>query len=154
MQTCKVCNIAKELVDFRFRNKKKRIRHNQCRACDAEYKKRNYTENKLKIIPRTKQNVIQSRLRKQEFIFEYLRNKYCIDCGETDPIVFDFDHVRGKKEFCISIGTMSRSLTKLKEELSKCEIRCSNCHRRKTAKERNYWIYQKINGSMTERKGV
>lgn len=62
----------------------------------------------------------------------------CIDCGEKDWIVLDFDHVKGEKKFILSKhASFSLTINKLKEEMRKCEVRCSNCHRIKTHKERN-----------------
>lgn len=76
------------------------------------------------------------------FIFQYLKEHPCIDCGENDPIVLDFDHVKDKK--VNNVSTMAHDLRPLdiiKDEISKCEIRCSNCHRKKTAKEQNWYHY-------------
>ncbi len=67
-------------------------------------------------------------------LFEYLSTKKCIDCGETDPVVLDFDHVKPKNKFK-QISTMLSghwSWKSLSKEIEKCEIRCANCHRRKT----------------------
>ncbi len=45
----------------------------------------------------------------------------------------DFDHVRGKKRFNISqYSNKVVSLEVVKEEVAKCEIVCSNCHRHRT----------------------
>jgi hypothetical protein len=66
---------------------------------------------------------------------EYLENHPCVDCGETNPVVLDFDHVKGQKSFNIgrAISGSHRSWQKIMDEISKCEIRCANCHRKKTA---------------------
>jgi hypothetical protein len=60
-----------------------------------------------------------------------------VDCGETDPDVLDFDHVRGKKVCGISrmVGRGYR-LWRIKAEIDKCEVRCANDHRRITKKRR------------------
>lgn len=69
-------------------------------------------------------------------VIEYLNSHACVDCKETDIIVLDFDHVRGKKRY--HVAEMIRrnvSLEVLKIEIDKCEIRCANCHRKKTTKQ-------------------
>jgi hypothetical protein len=52
----------------------------------------------------------------------------CVDCGETDPVVLEFDHVRGKKKFNISGNAYAKSDQELEKEIAKCEVRCRNCH--------------------------
>ena len=64
----------------------------------------------------------------------YLRDHPCIDCGQSDPSVLDFDHVRGIKSAAISSMVRDvRSMDVIWSEVAKCEIRCANCHRRRTA---------------------
>lgn len=85
-------------------------------------KRRNYNQRKLnkKFIARVKH------------IFD------CVDCGESDPIVLEFDHVKGKKVTNISdMAVQSYSIQTIKNEMRKCEIRCANCHRKKTYERRN-----------------
>lgn len=73
-------------------------------------------------------------------MIDYLLVHPCVDCGETDLVVLDFDHVRGKKTKCVSkMINDAVSMKDLKEEVSKCEIRCANCHRRVTAR-RGKWV--------------
>jgi len=75
------------------------------------------------------------------FLWDYLRAHPCVDCGEGDPVVLQFDHVRDVKKFTIS-NYHTRDRTKLLQEIAKCDIRCANCHARKTHKERNYFTPQ------------
>ncbi len=75
--------------------------------------------------------------RNKEFVKEYLESHPCVDCGEADPIVLEFDHVRGEKLFNICDGVRyRRSIENLQIEINKCEVRCANCHRRVTHQRR------------------
>ncbi len=78
------------------------------------------------------------RARNRAFIEAYLREHGCVDCGLIDPIVMEFDHVLPGK--IADLSTMVRDgspLGKIRAEIAKCEVRCANCHRRKTARE--FW---------------
>lgn len=61
----------------------------------------------------------------------------CADCGyDSHPAALDFDHVRGEKLFSVSRGAGYPWETVL-EEIAKCEVVCSNCHRiRTTARQK------------------
>ncbi len=75
--------------------------------------------------------------RNRKYVDNYLLNKSCIDCGNSDKRVLEFDHVRG-----IKVGPISQAIRnawnieKLKTEISKCEVRCCNCHRIVTIQRR------------------
>jgi 5-methylcytosine-specific restriction endonuclease McrA len=85
----------------------------------------------------------EKRDRNRDYVFKYLSTHPCVDCGETDPVVLEFDH-RENKEYEVSKLILSgTSLLKLSNEIAKCDVRCSNCHRRKTAKDFNWWIINK-----------
>lgn len=74
-------------------------------------------------------------------LLEYLSVRKCIDCGENDPIVLEFDHRNAKNKFKI-IGKMLSghySWDSVLKEINKCDIRCANCHRRKTYIEQKSW---------------
>lgn len=82
------------------------------------------------------------RHRKRWYVFNYLQSHPCVDCGETDHVVLDFDHVRGEKRKPISRMVASTySLEVLKKEIEKCEVRCANCHRRVTAKRGGHHFF-------------
>ena len=57
-----------------------------------------------------------------------------MDCKKRFPTyVMDFDHVRGKKSFNIS-SAQCINIGRLLVEIIKCDLVCSNCHRRRTYK--------------------
>ncbi len=74
------------------------------------------------------------RVKVRTNLLSFLSKQKCIDCGENDPIVLDFDH----KEPQVKFKSISKMLSghyswkSLLVEIQKCEIRCANCHRRKT----------------------
>jgi hypothetical protein len=60
-----------------------------------------------------------------------------VDCGENDPVVLEFDH-RDPEQKVETICGLLRNLADnhtLLTEIAKCDVRCANCHRRKTAKQ-------------------
>ena len=70
---------------------------------------------------------------KQAYVMDYLMMHSCADCGESDPIVLEFDHQRDKQYNIAKLITNNCSLKRLVLEIDKCQVRCANCHRRKTA---------------------
>jgi hypothetical protein len=76
-------------------------------------------------------------VRHKRFVYEYLLTHPCVDCGEKDPVVLQFDHVRGVK--LSTITNIRGSFERLKAEMEKCEVRCANCHLRRHTKE-NGWL--------------
>jgi hypothetical protein len=93
------------------------------------------------MLSRKKINQSKARIRNRKFLLEYLKSHPCIDCGERNPIVLEFDHkATHKKEYTIANMTgSSYSLEKIKAEVSKCDVRCANCHRIKTANDLNWF---------------
>jgi hypothetical protein len=73
------------------------------------------------------------------YIVDLLSKNSCVDCGENDIRVLDFDHEKGK---FMGISQMVRncySVEAIKGEIEKCKIRCANCHRIMTFKRGNFW---------------
>jgi hypothetical protein len=67
------------------------------------------------------------------FLLEYFSQNPCADCGETDPLVLEFDHL-GDKQFNVAKGIRDRNWESVLAEIAKCEVVCANCHRRRTAR--------------------
>ncbi len=77
--------------------------------------------------------MIKARLRRErtQFLIDYFTEHPCADCGETDALVLEFDHLRDKK-FDIAVNLITVGMKTLLEEIVKCEVVCANCHRRRT----------------------
>ncbi len=98
-----------------------------------EASKKHYENKKEKIKQRAHKRNQEIKISNRKFLDDYLSTKCCIDCGNSNPIVLEFDHVRGIKKLNIADMILrSYSLKTIKLEIEKCEIRCANCHRIKT----------------------
>jgi len=68
-------------------------------------------------------------------LWMYYKAHPCVDCGESRPEVLELDHVRGEKFNDISTMITRRyAWTTILSEIAKCEVRCANCHRLRTAR--------------------
>jgi len=136
---CKKCQSEKSVEEFSFRDTLKSRRHHICKACHTQYRHDHYLKNREKYIVKAHKWNIKQREVLKEFILEKLKHSSCRDCGESDILVLDFDHVSDKKFSIAHMFKNNYSVTAIEQEMAKCIIRCSNCHRRKTAKEVGYW---------------
>lgn len=70
------------------------------------------------------------------YIRDLLAQSACCDCEEEDLVLLEFDHRSDKAGLVTVMARRGCSLEKLRAEIEKCDIRCANCHRRKTLRER------------------
>ena len=132
---CNKCELDKPEDEFQFRDKSKGIRKKQCKSCVKNYREEYYSNNRDKAIEYSKITTKDRRIKSQQYVWDYLLKNPCVDCGESDPIVLEFDH-KDDVEKVLSISRATQygwSLEKLQEEIDKCDVRCSNCHKRRTA---------------------
>lgn len=102
-----------------------------------EYAHKHYVNNKSKMLSKSRANNKIAIKRNVQYIKDYLETHPCVDCGNSNTIVLEFDHVSGNKKMnlsCMKYGAYS--LKALKEEVAKCEVRCANCHRIATYERR------------------
>ncbi len=133
MRRCGRCEREKPLDDFAWRRKERGQRDNYCRPCRAAYKQEHYLANRQRYIDQArarKRVLVAERI---EFLVAFLREHPCVDCGETDPVVLEFDHLRDKT-FGVAAGLRDRAWPSVLDEMAKCDVVCANCHRRRTAR--------------------
>ena len=76
----------------------------------------------------------------KDFVWRHKRFCGCVDCGENNPIVLEYDH-NGENHKADKVSRMivdKIHFDVIKGEIRKCVVRCANCHRIKTAKERSW----------------
>lgn len=83
------------------------------------------------------ERIMRSQMRRaqrnQADSIAYLQEHPCVDCSCEDILVLEYDHVRGDKHAELwKLISKGSSLARLHAERAKCEIRCANCHRRKS----------------------
>jgi len=139
-QICYTCKKEKTLDMFNRRSDRPKGVQSNCKECAKIKNHEHYLKHKDEVC----MNSQHRRERNQNFVLEYVLKNPCRECGETDPLVLEFDHrERESKVFNISDGCVRKyALDRMKEEISKCDVLCANCHNRKTAKESRYFNYR------------
>ena len=94
-----------------------------------EIRKRNYDKHRQKNIDRAARN---KRI-KADWLREYRNSGLsCERCGEDHPAALDFHH-RDPSEKEIEFSRMYHmnwSIERMMAEIEKCDVLCSNCHRK------------------------
>lgn len=128
MKLCKTCNTEKSLDDFA---KKGNGRQSMCRACRKVWFAEHYKNNKQYYFAnRRKQSAVQRKR-----FYEFKATLKCSRCDESHPACLDFHH----EDPSHKDGAIAKFITtprKLQQELAKCIVLCSNCHRKHHWEER------------------
>ena len=140
----KICTLCKQErdaeSDFNWKYKERGIHHSRCKLCQSQLSKDHYEKNKQAYgaRARVRDSIVIPENRKR--LIEYLTHHPCVDCGQPDVRVLDFDHVRGEKHRHISqMINIACSWAAIEAEIAKCEVRCANCHRIKTGENISSW---------------
>lgn len=140
-RVCSKCDKEKHIKEFAFKCKPKGIKKPHCKECDKKARRIYYEDNKERIIDDILIRNKQIRKKILQFIFDYFLSHPCVDCGEKNPIVLEFDHRDGvEKTDCVSrIAGRNSSIENIQKEIDKCDVRCANCHKIRTAKQFNWY---------------
>lgn len=136
---CPGCGGRKPIGEFNWKCKRLGVRQTRCRGCTRAQVQDHYRRHRhtyiQKALHRNKRVLEEHQLR----LLAYLSAHPCVDCGEGDPVCLEFDHVRGDK--IDEIGRMlgDRPWRVIEAEIAKCDVRCANCHRRRTAHSNGWY---------------
>ena len=142
MKHCPGCDSDLELHAFAWKHMAKGIRQTWCKKCLKEANSVHYLNNNQLYKSRATERNGRVRADNRQQILNYLIAHPCVDCGNTDIRVLDFDHVYGKKSKNISEMIQSSSWEAIESEIAKCEVRCANCHRIKTMERGRWWRFE------------
>lgn len=139
MKKCNKCGLEKDTSEFRPNSRKKDGLQAYCRICDKAFQAEWYLKNKEKCIKKSKERNRKYEKEGKDFVIDYLKSHPCVDCGEKDIIVLEFDHLADKESTISQMIRDKCSIEKIQKEIDKCEVRCANCHKRRTAKQFNWY---------------
>lgn len=136
LKRCSTCKEVKPLTAFNVRSTARDGRQWNCRACNSAWH-REHKEHHNKLIAARNDRI---RAEMQRKLLAYLLRHPCVDCGEADPVVLEFDHLRDKIDDIATLMAFG-SWERVAREIEKCEVVCANCHRRRTARRRRFYRY-------------
>src|SRR5262249_34100198 len=109
-------------------------RDSMCKLCKKDYNAQYYEATKKERNPERAARRRRARDEARENVYNYLRLHPCIDCGESDIVVLDFDHQRDKRFNIAHMIERGHRWSSILAEIEKCEVVCANDHRRRTAR--------------------
>jgi len=129
LRTCTVCKKEKSIECF---NKKEEGQwHSWCKPCQSTYSKEHYRKNKKRLLELS----YKRKAKLRQFVWDLKDNQPCYDCKIKFPhYVMDYDHRPGeiKVNGVAALVTCMVSKEQILGEIKKCDLVCSNCHRKRT----------------------
>src|SRR2546423_5344972 len=98
LKKCYRCGQIKWADAFSWKRKEKGQRDSFCRPCRSAYGKEHYQANKQRYIDQAALWKQENRRVRTQYLIDFFKTHPCVDCGESDPVVLEFDHL-GDKSF-------------------------------------------------------
>jgi hypothetical protein len=134
---CPKCEIELSIDLFNRRNGGRKI-SSYCKACQSNYSRSHYISNTPYYSAKRLKSQREIYRRNMAYVLDFLRINPCVECGERDPVVLDFDHVLPKNDNISNLARQGASIGRLRAEMDRCVVRCAKCHRRRTAVQFNW----------------
>lgn len=127
------CSRCKEHLDrSRFGGFKKRNAY--CFPCAAWMNNKHRVNNRDRVREQNNKAAAKRYKANRENLISYLNDHPCVDCGEADIVVLEFDHrdpTTKRAKVADTLGSWKWDT--IMTEIDKCDVRCANCHRRRTS---------------------
>lgn len=127
MKYCPRCQTIKEDSAFAFKSKVKGTLASECKACHRVIQNQVYKAN-----PTPDKTRARARRKQMLLWLEAYKSQHPCTCGEHDSIALDFHHLDpNEKDLNMAeIARLGWSLKRVQQEIAKCQVICSNCHRK------------------------
>jgi hypothetical protein len=137
---CNTCQKMRQLSEFNVRTSASDGLQSRCRECCRDW----YREHRAVHIANVARRNIAYRRTLRAQIAAYFATHPCVDCGERDIRCLQFDH-RDRSTKTANVAYLlggAMSWKSILAEIEKCDVRCANCHSRRTAAQFNSWRHQ------------
>lgn len=130
LRRCGTCGQSKPREDFNKKSSRPDGLQEVCRECNRASSRLYYQRHRERHIAVIRARSDAQRAASTAFIAEYLFQHPCIDCGVSDLRVLDFDHRPGaaKRDAVMQLVRNGFSISTIRDEIAKCDVRCRNCH--------------------------
>jgi hypothetical protein len=129
-KTCGTCGKSKPTTDFNRKSSRADGLQEVCRDCNRNSSRRYYAAHRVEHVRTIVERNGRRRLESKSFLAAYLLEHPCVDCGASDLRVLDFDHRPGevKRKDVMRMVREGFSISRIMDEVNKCDVRCRNCH--------------------------
>lgn len=128
-----------------YSREEKNRRLREWRKANLELARASYNRAREKSLPERKEYQRKYFGARVAEAYKYLQSHPCVDCGEADIEVLEFDHILLSREDEIQIDPRHRSPLQIIRRAGvaegmrviteECEVRCCNCHSRRTKEQ-------------------
>lgn len=134
MKVCTICRSPRENSEFNRKSASPDGLQNVCRDCNRAQARDYYARNREAHVRIIMQRKTAQRRLAIDAVADHLLTHSCVDCGEADVRVLDFDHRvgAGKEADVMRLVQHGYSLARIMAEIAKCDVRCRNCHAKVT----------------------
>lgn len=99
---CPKCKRALDESKFNWKIKNKQ-RATYCKQCSRKYIRDHYKRNKDYYLKKARKRNLEQKEIVTNYVKKFLNSHPCVDCGETDILVLEFDHLdQAKKKYDIN----------------------------------------------------
>lgn len=127
MKKCNKCKLILDIDCFGKNKSKSDGLQTFCKTCQKILKDIHYSKNKADYL--AKNNSRRNRIK--EKLLAIKNESGCKFCGEKEPCCLDFHHIDPEsKVLGVSQFIQSGYFKQAFEEIEKCIVICSNCHRK------------------------
>ena len=124
---CSGCSETLPLAAFPDRGRR-------CLECRRAGQRDHYRRNKEYYVQKAKRRNAQVIVETRVWVHAYLAAHPCVDCGNPDVRVLEFDH-REREAKSAEVSSLARDgygIERVRREIELCDVRCANCHRIRT----------------------